>query len=168
VSATTRTLVVNSRCLVDEMVAVKLAYPREAKHPILITEPVDSPGPVSNFVQIVLIGLRRISTIETPSAARAFNSTFDRTFIKPHKPHQPSVVRRKSKCAFKMPRSCSSQETRAPVCGADTVLAEIEPHPLHVNFEIHGYLCDRCGPVKSLVARKLGRSQNSASRVTLS
>ena len=38
-----------------------------------------------------------------------------------------------------------------PVCGAETALAEIEPHPLHVNFEIHGYLCDRCGPIKSLV-----------------
>jgi hypothetical protein len=24
-----------------------------------------------------------------------------------------------------------------PVCGAETALAEIEPHPLHVNFEIH-------------------------------
>jgi hypothetical protein len=38
-----------------------------------------------------------------------------------------------------------------PVCGAETVLREIEPHPVHVNFEIHGYVCDRCGPVKSLV-----------------
>jgi hypothetical protein len=38
-----------------------------------------------------------------------------------------------------------------PVCGAETALAEIEPHPLHVKFEIHGYLCIRCGPVKSLV-----------------
>jgi ribosomal protein S27AE len=38
-----------------------------------------------------------------------------------------------------------------PVCGAETTLAEIEPHPLHANFEIHGYLCDRCGPTKSLV-----------------
>src|ERR1700745_4532859 len=35
-----------------------------------------------------------------------------------------------------------------PVCDAETVLAEIEPHPLHVNFEIQGYLCDRCGPIK--------------------
>ena len=26
-----------------------------------------------------------------------------------------------------------------PVCGAETTLAEIEPHPLHANFEIHGY-----------------------------
>jgi hypothetical protein len=38
-----------------------------------------------------------------------------------------------------------------PVCGAETTLAEIEPHPLHANFEIHGYFCDRCGPIKSLV-----------------
>jgi hypothetical protein len=41
-----------------------------------------------------------------------------------------------------------------PVCGAETALAEIEPHPLHVNFEIHGYLCDRCGPIKSLVVHR--------------
>ena len=38
-----------------------------------------------------------------------------------------------------------------PICGAETTLAEIEPHPLHAKFEIHGYLCDRCGPIKSLV-----------------
>jgi hypothetical protein len=38
-----------------------------------------------------------------------------------------------------------------PVCSAETSLAEIEPHPLHANFEIHGYLCDRCGPTKSLI-----------------
>src|ERR1700678_2447911 len=38
-----------------------------------------------------------------------------------------------------------------PVCGAETALTEVERHPLHVNFDIHGYLCDRCGPVKSLV-----------------
>jgi hypothetical protein len=24
-----------------------------------------------------------------------------------------------------------------PVCGAETSLAEIEPHPLHIKFEIH-------------------------------
>jgi hypothetical protein len=45
-----------------------------------------------------------------------------------------------------------------PVCGGETALAEIEPHPLHVNFEIHGYLCDRCGPIKSLVVLRSGRS----------
>jgi hypothetical protein len=46
-----------------------------------------------------------------------------------------------------------------PVCGAETVLAEIEPHPLYVNFEIHGYLCDRCGPIKSLVVLRSSRPQ---------
>jgi hypothetical protein len=45
-----------------------------------------------------------------------------------------------------------------PVCGLETALAEIEPHPLHVNFEIHGYFCERCGPIKSLVVRS-GRSR---------
>ena len=42
-----------------------------------------------------------------------------------------------------------------PVCGAETLLAAIEPHPLHVKFEIHGYLCEWCGPVKSLVVLRL-------------
>jgi hypothetical protein len=40
-----------------------------------------------------------------------------------------------------------------PICGAETTLAECVPHPLYVNFKIHGYLCDRCGPIKSLVVR---------------
>ena len=44
-----------------------------------------------------------------------------------------------------------------PVCGAETVLAVTEPHPLHVDFEIHGYECRRCGPVKSLVVPRLSR-----------
>jgi len=35
--------------------------------------------------------------------------------------------------------------------GAETAPAEIEPHPLRANFEIHGYLYDRCGPIKSLI-----------------
>ena len=47
-----------------------------------------------------------------------------------------------------------------PVCGAETALAEIEPHPLHVNFDIHGYLCDQCGPVKSLVVLRVARLQS--------
>ena len=48
------------------------------------------------------------------------------------------------------PRSLNPRNP-CPVCGAETVLAEVEPHPLHVKFEIHGYVCDRCGPIKSLV-----------------
>jgi C4-type Zn-finger protein len=38
-----------------------------------------------------------------------------------------------------------------PVCGAETALAEREPHPLHGNFEIQGYFCHLCGPIKSMV-----------------
>jgi hypothetical protein len=38
-----------------------------------------------------------------------------------------------------------------PVCGDETALAEIEPHPLYAEFEIHGYSCHRCGPIKSVV-----------------
>jgi C4-type Zn-finger protein len=44
-----------------------------------------------------------------------------------------------------------------PVCSAETTLAEIEPHPHYANFEIHGYLCDRCGPIKSLVVARSSR-----------
>jgi hypothetical protein len=46
-----------------------------------------------------------------------------------------------------------------PICGAETALAEIESHPLHCNFEIHGYLCDRCGPVKSLVVMRTHQTE---------
>ena len=55
-------------------------------------------------------------------------------------------------------------ETRnpCPVCGVETALAEIEPHPLHVNFEIHGYICQQCGPIKSLVVlRASGRRKRN-------
>jgi hypothetical protein len=38
-----------------------------------------------------------------------------------------------------------------PVWGAETALAEIAPHPLNANFEVHGYCCDRCGPIKFMV-----------------
>jgi hypothetical protein len=51
-----------------------------------------------------------------------------------------------------------------PVCGAETTLTEIEPHPLHAKFEIHGYLCDTCGPIKSLVVLRLPGLQSKDSR----
>jgi hypothetical protein len=51
-----------------------------------------------------------------------------------------------------------------PVCGDETALTEIEPHPLHAKFEIHGYLCDTCGPVRSLVVLRLPRLQSKDSR----
>jgi hypothetical protein len=46
-----------------------------------------------------------------------------------------------------------------PICGVETALAEVEPHPLHANFEIHGYLCEQCGPIKSLVVLRSSRLQ---------
>jgi CRP/FNR family transcriptional regulator, cyclic AMP receptor protein len=50
-----------------------------------------------------------------------------------------------------------------PLCGDETALAEREPHPQHVNCEIHGYLCERCGPVKSLVVLRTPRRQSKHS-----
>jgi hypothetical protein len=44
-----------------------------------------------------------------------------------------------------------------PICGVETALAEVAPHPLHANFEIHGYLCKQCGPIKSLVVLRAPR-----------
>jgi hypothetical protein len=53
-----------------------------------------------------------------------------------------------------------------PVCNGETALAEIEPHPLHANFEIHGYLCERCGPIKSLVVRSAPEVRGGAASGT--
>jgi hypothetical protein len=66
------------------------------------------------------------------------------------RPHQlgGKSMRVKIQCSILKPLN------PCPVCGGETALAEIEPHPLHVNFEIHGYLCERCGPIKSLVVLK--------------
>ncbi len=48
---------------------------------------------------------------------------------------------------------------RCPVCGAGIALAEVMPHPVLMGLEIHGFICESCGPVKSLVVRN--RQQNS-------
>ena len=42
-----------------------------------------------------------------------------------------------------------------PVCGTETSLLEVEQHPLHLAFDVHGYLCEQCGPVKSLVVLRM-------------
>ena len=55
-------------------------------------------------------------------------------------------------------------ENPCPVCGAETDLAEIEPHPVNVNLEIYGYLCDRCGPVKSVVVLRTTLAHQSPYR----
>jgi hypothetical protein len=51
-----------------------------------------------------------------------------------------------------------------PICGAETTLAECVPHPLESHFEIHGYFCRRCGPVKSLVVRAYPEARAAARR----
>jgi hypothetical protein len=85
-----------------------------------------------------LIWLRRIGASRRQSKAPGF---FIQQDVPPSAPNQR---RAKGTLMLKSTNPC-------PVCGAETALAEIEPHPLHIKFEIHGYLCDRCGPVKSLV-----------------
>jgi hypothetical protein len=83
-------------------------------------------------------------------SARAFNSTFKKRSSSVLKP--PNQRRAKGKhMRFQDASLMLKPRNPCPVCGAETALAEIEPHPLHANFEIHGYLCDRCGPIKSLV-----------------
>lgn len=48
------------------------------------------------------------------------------------------------------------------ICGADLRIVEIEPHPQHGEWEIHGFSCGNCGPVKSLVVRRsFRRSQQT-------
>ena len=38
-----------------------------------------------------------------------------------------------------------------PVCNSRIKLTEVEPHPSRDGLEIHGFSCEFCGPVKSLV-----------------
>ena len=52
----------------------------------------------------------------------------------------------RSQCVAKYKPPIFQPINPCPICGAETTLAEIEPHPLHTKFEIHGYLCGQCGP----------------------
>ena len=40
-----------------------------------------------------------------------------------------------------------------PICGKETILAAIEPHPAHPEIELHTYRCVDCGPVKTTSVR---------------
>ncbi len=51
----------------------------------------------------------------------------------------------------KASKSSKQERHPCPICSTETTLSEIAPHPLHVNFEVRGYVCEQCGPVKSLV-----------------
>ena len=36
------------------------------------------------------------------------------------------------------------------ICGKQTSLAAIEPHPTHPEIELHTFRCDDCGPVRTV------------------
>jgi uncharacterized Zn finger protein len=36
-----------------------------------------------------------------------------------------------------------------PICGKETILAVIEPHPTHPTITLHTYRCVDCGAVKT-------------------
>jgi uncharacterized Zn finger protein len=40
-----------------------------------------------------------------------------------------------------------------PICGKETILAVVEPHPAHSEMELHTYRCVDCGPVKTTSLR---------------
>jgi len=49
----------------------------------------------------------------------------------------------------------SDSNDSCQICGAALRIVEIEPHPKRGEWEIHGFSCGNCGPVKSLVVRRL-------------
>src|SRR4029077_18399941 len=91
----------------------------------------------------------------------AFNSTFRKNV--PKTPRASGGVKGKHMRFQVASLLLKSAGNPCPVCGAETALSEIEPHPLHAKFEIHGFLCDTCGPIKSLVVLRLPRLQSKDS-----
>jgi hypothetical protein len=90
--------------------------------------------------------------IETPAqSAQAFSPTFSKMIIT--LPRTAPTQRRAKGRYMRIKQAALVRKPRhpCPVCGAETALMEIEPHPLNVKFEIHGYLCEVYGPIKSLV-----------------
>jgi hypothetical protein len=41
-----------------------------------------------------------------------------------------------------------------PICRANIRLTEVEPHPDRDDWNLNGYSCENCGPVKSLVVQR--------------
>ena len=58
-----------------------------------------------------------------------------------------------------------------PICGKETNLAGVEPHPTHPETELHTYRCVDCGLVKTRSIRspsgRLARAAIMASAVEL-
>jgi len=45
-------------------------------------------------------------------------------------------------------------EDACPICSASIRLTEVERHPSRDDWEVYGYSCENCGPVKSLVVQR--------------
>ena len=58
-----------------------------------------------------------------------------------------------------------STEDACPICGARLRLTEIAPHPNRNGLEIHGYSCEFCGPVKSLVVMRRAKGHRPLLRL---
>ena len=114
-------------------------------------------GQVINFAQIILSNLRKQDGSKHKSQSPSVSIQFEKYLPIECPRIAPNTRRAKGMCMRFQYASLKSKApilqllNPCPICGAETTLAEIEPHPLHANFEIHGYLCDRCGPIKSLV-----------------
>jgi uncharacterized Zn finger protein len=52
-----------------------------------------------------------------------------------------------------------------PICGKETTLAVIEPHPIHPERELHTYRCGVCGPVKTTSHRRCDGNLPRAARL---
>ena len=48
----------------------------------------------------------------------------------------------------------NSPQDLCPICGKETTLAVIEPHPTQPERELHTYRCADCSPVKTTFHRQ--------------
>lgn len=54
-----------------------------------------------------------------------------------------------------------------PICGKETTLAVIEPHPTHPTITLHTYRCVDCGAVKTTsVLRSTAQAASKAAKST--
>ena len=51
-------------------------------------------------------------------------------------------------------RNSADNDHACQICGAKLKISEVEPHPGRGEWEIHGFSCRNCGPVKSLVVKR--------------
>jgi hypothetical protein len=92
---------------------------------------------MSNFVQIVLICFGESGPSRRHSKAPELSIQLSTGRLS-SVPNRTNLASGEGKAhALQDASLMPKPRNPCPVCGAETVLAEIEPHPLHVNFEIH-------------------------------